>query len=79
MPQGLNYDLWLGPAPQRGYPPFRTGDSTSVHFHWRWWWDFGGGVLADMACHYMDLPHWALNLRQPTTVAAQGQNHLQGR
>jgi predicted dehydrogenase len=71
-PAGLHYDLWLGPAPQRGYPPFRTGNDTSPHFHWRWWWDYGGGVLADMACHFMDLPHWALNLRQPTTVAATG-------
>lgn len=72
VPKGLNYDLWLGPAPERGYPPFRTGDSTSVHFHWRWWWEFGGGVLADMACHYMDLPHWALELRHPTNVTAVG-------
>ncbi len=71
-PDGLHYDLWLGPAPQRGYPPFRTGDSTSPHFHWRWWWDYGGGVLADMACHFMDLPHWALNLRQPITITASG-------
>jgi predicted dehydrogenase len=78
VPQGLNYDLWLGPAPQRGYPPFRTGDSTSVHFHWRWWWDYGGGVLADMACHYMDLPHWALNLRHPTSVSAQGRITYKG-
>ncbi len=72
LPRGLNYDLWLGPAPQQGYPPFRTGNDTSVHFHWRWWWQFGGGVLADMACHYMDLPHWALNLRHPTVVTATG-------
>jgi predicted dehydrogenase len=71
-PEGLHYDLWLGPAPQRGYPPFRTGNDTSLHFHWRWWWEYGGGVLADMACHFMDLPHWALNLRQPTSVAATG-------
>lgn len=78
-PNGFNYDLWLGPAPQRTYPPFRTGPSnTSVHFHWRWWWDYGGGVLADMACHFMDLPHWALNLRQPTTVAAEGRITYKG-
>jgi predicted dehydrogenase len=77
-PRGLNYDLWLGPAPQRPYPPFRTGSNTSVHFHWRWWWDYGGGVLADMACHFMDLPHWALNLRQPTSVAATGRVTYQG-
>ncbi|HZZ82229.1 MAG TPA: Gfo/Idh/MocA family oxidoreductase [Gemmataceae bacterium] len=78
VPKGLNYDLWLGPAPERGYPPFRTGNSTSVHFHWRWWWDFGGGVLADMACHYMDLPHWALNLRHPTSVSASGRVTYKG-
>lgn len=78
VPRGLNFDLWLGPAPQQGYPPFRTGDDTSPHFHWRWWWDFGGGVLADMACHYMDLPHWALDLRHPTQVSATGRITYKG-
>lgn len=72
VPQGLHYDLWLGPAPQVPYPPFRLGMNTSVHFNWRWAWEYGGGVLADMACHFMDLPHWALGLRQPTSVVAQG-------
>ena len=65
-PRGLDYDLWLGPAPYRHYHP------SHLHFNWRWWWDFGGGVLADMACHFMDLPHWALNLRTPTRVTAEG-------
>jgi predicted dehydrogenase len=72
VPQGLHYDLWLGPAPQSHYPPFRFGTNTSVHFNWRWDWNYGGGVLADMACHYMDLPHWALDLRQPTSAVAEG-------
>jgi predicted dehydrogenase len=76
-PKTLNYDLWLGPAPARPYPPYRFGEH-GIHLDWRWWWDFGGGVLADMACHFMDLPHWALNLRQPTTVAAQGRVTYQG-
>ncbi len=76
-PESLNYDLWVGPAPLRTYPPYRFG-SNGIHFDWRWWWDFGGGVLADMACHFMDLPHWALNLRQPTTIAAQGKVTYQG-
>jgi predicted dehydrogenase len=79
-PKTLNYDLWLGPAPARSYPPYRLGANGAhgIHQDWRWWWDFGGGILADMACHYMDLPHWALNLRQPTTVAAQGRVTYQG-
>ncbi len=66
VPKGLHYDLWLGPAPYRPYHP------AYIPFHWRGWWDFGGGTLADMACHYMDLPFWALKLRHPTTVAAEG-------
>jgi predicted dehydrogenase len=72
VPQGLHYDLWQGPAPERHYPPFRLGTNTSVHFNWRWDWDYGGGQLGDMGCHFMDLPHWALGLRQPTSVVAQG-------
>lgn len=71
-PRTLNYDLWLGPAPARDYPPYRFA-GRGIHFDWRWLWEYGGGVLADMACHFMDLPHWALNLRSPTTIAAQGE------
>jgi predicted dehydrogenase len=71
-PAGLNYELWLGVAPYRPY------HASHLHFNWRWWWDFGGGILVDMACHYLDLPHWALNLRTPTTVAAVGQVTYKG-
>ncbi len=77
-PAGFNYDLWLGPAPAQGYPPYQHGTDTSVHFNWRYWWEYGGGVLADMACHYMDLPHWALGLRFPTSVSATGRVTYQG-
>jgi predicted dehydrogenase len=71
-PAGLAYDLWIGPAPVRPYHP------SHIPFRWRWWWDFGGGVLADMACHYIDLPHWALSLRAPTRVEATGRKTYQG-
>lgn len=66
VPEGLHYDLWLGPAPERPYHP------AYVPFNWRKFWDFGGGTLADMACHYVDLPFWALKLRHPTKVSAEG-------
>lgn len=66
VPKGLDYDLWLGPAPQRPY------HSRYIPFHWRGWWDFGGGALADMACHFMDLPHWALRLGHPENIASEG-------
>jgi predicted dehydrogenase len=66
VPKGLHYDLWLGCAPYRPYHPVH------LHFNWRSWWDYGGGTLNDMACHYVDLPFWALKLRHPVSVAAEG-------
>jgi predicted dehydrogenase len=66
VPPGLHWDLWLGPAPERPYHP------AYVPFRWRGWWDFGGGTLADMACHHMDLSFWALKLRYPTKITAEG-------
>lgn len=66
VPAHLHYDLWLGPAPYRPYHP------VYLPFKWRNWWDFGGGTLADFGCHYMDLPFWALGLKQPKTVQSEG-------
>ena len=62
VPPHLHWDLWLGPVEYRPYNP------EYAPFKWRHWWAFGGGALADFGCHYMDLPHWALGLRHPTTV-----------
>lgn len=62
VPAGLDYDLWLGPVEHRPYSP------EWVPFKWRSWWAFGGGSLADFGCHFMDLPYWALNLKNPVHV-----------
>jgi predicted dehydrogenase len=66
VPDYLKWDLWLGPAPERPYHP------TYLPANWRRWWDFGNGTLGDMACHVMDLPFWALDLRYPTSIEASG-------
>ena len=66
VPEGLDWDLWLGPAPFRPYHP------AYVPGRWRAWWDFGNGTLGDFGCHYMDLPFWALQLKYPVTVEAEG-------
>ncbi len=66
-PAHLNWDLWLGPAPERPYAAGRYHPA-----QWRRWWDFGQGTLGDMGCHYMDLPFWALDLKYPISVAAEG-------
>ncbi|REK05411.1 MAG: gfo/Idh/MocA family oxidoreductase [Planctomycetota bacterium] len=71
-PETVDYDLWIGPAPMRPFHP------SHFHFNWRYWWDFGGGTLADFGCHYMDLPFWALDLRYPTSVAAKGEKTIGG-
>ncbi len=66
VPEGLDWDLWLGPAPYRPY------HSAYCPFRWRCWWDFATGGLGDFYCHYSDLPFWALDLKYPTRVAAEG-------
>ena len=65
LPNGFDYNLWLGPLE---YRPFRK---EYAPFHWRHFWDFGGGTLADFWCHYSDLAHWALDLKHPLTVHSQ--------
>ena len=65
VPPHLAWDLWLGPAPLRPYHP-------AYHpFVWRGWWDFGTGVLGDMACHIVNLAYLGLNLEYPIAVDAE--------
>jgi predicted dehydrogenase len=74
-PGHVDWDLWLGPAMARPYcESFKEdGSVVGVHpFNWRWFWDYGTGALGDFACHWMDLPHWALDLKHPTRVWADG-------
>ncbi|TSA55544.1 MAG: gfo/Idh/MocA family oxidoreductase [Planctomycetaceae bacterium] len=65
IPDTLDWDLWIGPAPMRPYVK-----DVYNPFSWRGWWDFGGGALADMACHVLDPVFWALKLKYPTSVEA---------
>jgi predicted dehydrogenase len=68
IPESLDWDLWLGPAPQRPY------NNAYVPFNWRGWWDFGTGSIGDMGCHNMDLAFWSLRLRDPESVELLEQN-----
>jgi predicted dehydrogenase len=70
VPKHLNWDLWLGPAPRRRYHPSYLGGCTV----WEQWWDIGNGCLGDMGSHLIDLPFWALKLRDPIAVEAEGCN-----
>ncbi len=62
IPQGLDWDVWLGPAPWRSYSP------AYVPFAWRGFWDFGTGAIGDMGIHNLDTAFWALELGTPTQV-----------
>jgi hypothetical protein len=66
-PESLDWDLWLGPAPERPYH--------EVYFpgpKWYRWWDFGNGTMSDLGSHWNDLPYWALKLNAPRTIEAYG-------
>jgi len=62
VPEGVDWDLWLGVA------PFRDYHEAYMPFRWRGWWDFGTGALGDMGCHIMDVPFRALKLGYPESV-----------
>ena len=64
VPDTLDWDLWLGPAPERPYNP------AYLPFRWRGWWDFGTGALGDIGCHACDPVFRALKLGQPISVQA---------
>ena len=64
VPATLDWDLWLGPAPERPYhPAYHPGV-------WRCWWDFGSGMMGDRGAHTLDPVFWALKLGHPTSVEA---------
>jgi predicted dehydrogenase len=69
VPKNVHWEEWLGCAPYRPYAP-------GYHpFAWRGWWDFGSGALGDMACHTVNMPFMALDLRDPTSVVAETSGH----
>ena len=66
VPKGLDWDLWLGPAPMR---PYTKGFAP---YDWRFWWEFGTGETGNWGCHILDIPFWALELSHPVHVAGSG-------
>lgn len=69
VPDGLDWDWWLGPAPWRPYTEF-GGDGP--HWHWRWIMDYSGGQLTDWAGHHIDIAVWGLGLDRTGPVSVEG-------
>jgi predicted dehydrogenase len=65
-PSGVNYDLWLGPAPQARF----TGNRW--HYNWHWFWDYGTGDIGNDGSHQIDVARWGLGVEYPLAVSASG-------
>ena len=74
-PPELDYDLWLGPAPQRPYNKHR------VHYFFRFFWDYSGGQMTNWGAHHLDITQWALNMDEsgPVEVTARAEYDPQKR
>ena len=65
-PAGLDYDAWLGPAPERPFNPNR------VLYKFRWFWDYSGGQITNTGAHFIDIIQWAIGQDAPKAVACLG-------
>jgi len=66
VPDKVNYDLWLGPAPEQPY------NGNFVHYNWHWFWDFGNGDMGNQGVHQMDIARWGMGNRWPVKINAGG-------
>ena len=63
---GFDWNMWLGPAPERPFDPFRC------IYNFRWFWDYSGGQMTNWGAHHLDIARWFLNETAPLSVAAFG-------
>jgi len=71
-PKELDWDMWLGPAPKREYNPNRFGVDPKAFSHFRWFWDYAGGMMTDWGVHWLDIVQMAFNEKMPTACVALG-------
>lgn len=69
-PAGVDYDLWLGPAPKRAFNPNR------FHFNFRWFWDYAGGLMTDWGVHLIQVLLWGMGPAYPKAVLSSGSKTL---
>jgi len=66
VPAGVDYDRWLGPAPDRKF------DRNHFHYNWHWFWDYSGGDIINDGVHQMDIARWLIGKDYPNSVSTQG-------
>jgi predicted dehydrogenase len=65
-PPELDYDFWLGPAPQKPY------NVKHVHYNFRFFWDYSGGQITNWGAHHLDIAQWGLGMDDSGPVAIEG-------
>lgn len=70
VPEGFDYEMWLGPAPEAPYSPGRC------HWNFRWISDYSGGMLTDWGAHYVDTAQWANNSDQSGPIRVEGKGEF---
>jgi len=70
VPAGVDYEMWLGPAPARAF------NKNRFHFNFRWFWDYAGGLMTDWGVHLINIALWAMGPEWPKSVVASGGKHV---
>jgi predicted dehydrogenase len=71
-PVELDWDMWLGPAPRRTFNKNRFGVDPKAFSHFRWFWDYAGGMMTDWGVHWLDIVQMAFNEEMPSMITAVG-------
>jgi predicted dehydrogenase len=66
-PPELDFDFWLGPAPQRPY------NKNRVHYNFRFWWDYSGGQITNFGAHHLDIAQWGLGMDDSGPISVEGE------
>ncbi len=66
VPEGVDYDMWLGPAKKRAF------NRNRFHFNFRWFWDYAGGLMTDWGVHLIDIVLWGMKVNAPKSIASIG-------
>ena len=71
-PADLDWDMWLGPAPERPFNKNRFGVNPYQYAHFRWFWDYAGGMMTDWGIHLLDIVLWAMAEPGPRSICTYG-------